>query len=38
MVVSAPVSELSEAWTHALERALHTDTEERLVPDTLQKS
>ena len=37
-VVSAPVSQLKKAWEHALERALHTETEERLVPEILQKS
>jgi len=37
-VVSAAVSELEGAWAHALERALHVDTEERLVPQVLQKS
>ncbi len=37
-VVSAMVSELNNAWTHALERALHVETEERLVPGALQKS
>ncbi len=36
--VKASVSELREAWANALERALHVDTEERLVPSTLQKS
>jgi phosphoribosylformylglycinamidine synthase len=37
-VVSAPVVELRDAWGSALERALHTETEERLVPGALQKS
>ncbi len=37
-VVSAPVSQLRRRWQSALERALHTETEERLVPETLQKS
>jgi phosphoribosylformylglycinamidine synthase II len=32
------VPALREAWEHALERALHVETEERLVPGTLQKS
>ncbi len=36
--VKASVSELQEAWASALERALHVETEERLVPSTLQKS
>jgi phosphoribosylformylglycinamidine synthase len=38
MVVSAPVSELKQAWESALTRALHAETEERLVPEILQKS
>ncbi len=38
VVVSAPVSELKAAWESALEKALHSDTEERLVPEVLQKS
>ncbi|HUI85118.1 MAG TPA: phosphoribosylformylglycinamidine synthase subunit PurL [Candidatus Binatia bacterium] len=38
VAVGADVSELRERWAHALERALHTETEERLVPETLQKS
>jgi phosphoribosylformylglycinamidine synthase subunit PurL len=37
-VISAPVSELKEAWAGALEKALHTDTEERLIPGVLQRS
>ena len=37
-VVAAKVSELKRAWETSLERALHTDTEERLVPDVLQRS
>ena len=36
--VTASVSELREAWAGALERALHVETEERLVPAMLQKS
>ena len=32
------VSELREEWAGALERALHVETGERLVPGTLQKS
>ena len=35
---TASVSELRGAWAGALERALHVETEERLVPATLQKS
>ena len=38
VVVSAPVSRLKDAWEHTLERALHSETEERLVPEILQKS
>ena len=38
VAASASVSELREAWSGALERALHVETEERLVPGTLQKS
>ncbi len=38
IVVSAEVSELADAWEHALERALHVETEERMVPGVLQKS
>jgi phosphoribosylformylglycinamidine synthase len=37
-VVSASVSDLRQAWAHALEGALHTETEERLVPAVIQKS
>jgi len=37
-VVSVPVRELREAWATALEGALHTETEERLVPAVIQKS
>jgi phosphoribosylformylglycinamidine synthase len=36
--VKASISELKDAWACALERALHVETEERLVPSTLQKS
>ena len=36
--VAASVSELKSVWAGALERALHVETEERLVPSTLQKS
>jgi len=38
VVVAAAVSELKDAWANALERALHTETEEHLVPEILQKS
>jgi phosphoribosylformylglycinamidine synthase len=38
VVVLAPVTELRQAWATALERALHTETEERLVPAVIQKS
>jgi phosphoribosylformylglycinamidine synthase len=36
--VSAGISELHAVWATALEKALHSDTEERLVPGVLQKS
>jgi phosphoribosylformylglycinamidine synthase subunit PurL len=36
--VAAEVSELKDVWGEALRRALHVETEERLVPATLQKS
>ena len=35
---TASVSGLREEWASALERALHVETEERLVPGALQKS
>jgi phosphoribosylformylglycinamidine synthase len=38
LVVSAAVSELRQVWDTALVRALHADTREHLVPETLQKS
>src|SRR5580704_5564847 len=38
IAASAPVSELRESWAGALEKALHVETEERLVPGTLQRS
>ena len=38
VVVSAPVSELRQVWDTALVRALHAETREHLVPETLQKS
>ncbi len=38
IAAAASVSELREAWASALEKALHVETEERLVPETLQKS
>jgi phosphoribosylformylglycinamidine synthase II len=37
-VVSAAVSEMKEVWDTALPRALHAETPEHLVPETLQKS
>ncbi|HKD92139.1 MAG TPA: phosphoribosylformylglycinamidine synthase subunit PurL [Terriglobales bacterium] len=37
-VISRAVSELEDAWVHALERMLHVETEERLVPNVVQKS
>ena len=38
VAAEAKVSDLRDVWAGALEQALHTETEERLVPDTLQKS
>jgi phosphoribosylformylglycinamidine synthase II len=38
LVVSAVVLELRQVWDTALVRALHADTREHLVPETLQKS
>ena len=38
MVVSASVADLFIEWDTALERDLHVETEEHLVPDVLQKS
>jgi hypothetical protein len=38
LAVNASVSELKEAWASALEKALHTQTPEHLVPEVLQKS
>ena len=37
-VVSAKIAELRETWDGALEHYLHVETEERLVPEVLQKS
>ena len=37
-VVSAAVSELKASWSGSLQRALHLETEERLVPGVLQRS
>jgi len=37
-VVSAKIDDLRKEWDTALERDLHVDTEERLVPEVLQKS
>ena len=36
--VSAEVSELKDSWAKALERALHPEVPERVIPDVLQKS
>ncbi|MCU1312006.1 MAG: phosphoribosylformylglycinamidine synthase subunit, partial [Candidatus Angelobacter sp.] len=36
--IDAPVSELRQVWATALERALHVETPENLVPEILQKS
>ncbi len=38
VVVHAGLSELRDPWSKALETALHTETPEHLVPQTLQKS
>ncbi len=38
VAVFADVSDLNGIWSGALERALHAETEERLVPDVLQRS
>ena len=38
LAVSAGLSDLNDVWSGALERALHADTEERLVPGVLQRS
>jgi phosphoribosylformylglycinamidine synthase len=38
VVASAAVSELKQIWDLALPRALHLETPEHLVPETLQKS
>ncbi|MCU1285223.1 MAG: phosphoribosylformylglycinamidine synthase subunit [Acidobacteriales bacterium] len=38
VAVSAPVSELKEAWAGALKTALHVETPENLVPEILQRS
>jgi phosphoribosylformylglycinamidine synthase len=37
-VVSTNIGDLRTAWDSALERYLHVETEERLVPEVLQKS
>jgi phosphoribosylformylglycinamidine synthase subunit PurL len=38
VVVSGAIGDLRGAWEQALERALHVETEERLVPGVVQKS
>jgi phosphoribosylformylglycinamidine synthase len=38
IAVSAAVSELRQVWDTALARAVHAETPEHLVPETLQKS
>jgi phosphoribosylformylglycinamidine synthase subunit PurL len=38
VVVSAAVSTLKDSWERALERALHSEAEERPAPEVLQKS
>jgi phosphoribosylformylglycinamidine synthase len=37
-VASANIGDLRQAWDKAFERDLHVETEERLVPEVLQKS
>ncbi|HEX6881006.1 MAG TPA: AIR synthase-related protein, partial [Terriglobales bacterium] len=37
-VIGAPVSQLKESWASALQKALHVDTPEQLVPQVLEKS
>ena len=37
-VLSAKIADLRKAWDTALEHDLHVETEERLVPEVLQKS
>jgi phosphoribosylformylglycinamidine synthase subunit PurL len=37
-VIAASVSELKDVWAGALERALHVETAEELVPSVLEKS
>lgn len=38
VAASAAVSVLRDSWSAALEKALHTETEERLVPAVIQRS
>ncbi len=38
MVVAAAVSELKDVWEHALERALHVEAAEEMVPSALERS
>ena len=38
VVVSASVAELKRAWSESLEKMLHVETREHLVPEVLQKS
>ena len=38
LAADAELSELRDAWAGALKKALHVETEDRLVPGTLQKS
>jgi hypothetical protein len=38
VVVSGAIGDLRGAWEQALQRALHVETEERLVPGVVQKS
>jgi phosphoribosylformylglycinamidine synthase len=38
VAIDASVSELKDVWARALQRALHVETREHLVPEVLQKS
>jgi phosphoribosylformylglycinamidine synthase len=37
-LIAAPVAELKENWATGLERALHTETPEQLVPQVLERA
>jgi phosphoribosylformylglycinamidine synthase len=38
VVVSAPVADLKKSWSESLEKMLHVETREHLVPEVLKKS